>query len=106
MNIMVIDVPSAEPPSTSSPSSSSEQMLRMLTSISVTAHEKCVPTTLPWRFKVNICTFFADEGQGPGEDVHEVWQPVGMWRAIKLSNVHHVVLVFQYGSYKRETDAD
>lgn len=39
-------------------------------------------------------TFLSYKRQGPGEHVHEVRQPVRVWRAVKLTYVHHVVLVF------------
>lgn len=45
------------------------------------------------------CTFLANEGQGPGEDIHEVGQPVGVRRTVKLPNVHDVILIFQHSSY-------
>ena len=34
---------------------------------------------------------FRDEGDGPSEDVHEVWKVVGMRGVIKLQNVQRVV---------------
>ena len=37
-------------------------------------------------------TFFSDEGDGPGEDVHEVGEEVGVWREVELLDVEHVVL--------------
>lgn len=43
-------------------------------------------------------TFFPDKGQRPGEDVHKVGQPVGVGGAVKLPDVHHIVLVFQHRS--------
>ena len=103
-------VPSADP-SSSLPSSSSEQMLKMLTSISVTTtqthtiYSESHCSTLHGRQHVRRWrTFFANKGQWPGEDVHEVWQPVRMGRAIKLSYVHHIVFVFQYGSWLCENE--
>ena len=42
-------------------------------------------------------TFLPDEGEGPGEDIHEVGQPVGVVHGIELTNVHHIVLVLQDG---------
>ena len=41
-------------------------------------------------------TFLSHKGQGPGEDVHEVGQPVGVRRAVELTDVHHVVLILQH----------
>lgn len=41
-------------------------------------------------------TFLADKWQGPGENVHEVGQPVRVRWAVELSDVHHVVLVLQH----------
>ena len=45
-------------------------------------------------------TLLAYEGQRPGEDVHEVGQPVGVWGAVELTDVHHVVLILQHRRYK------
>ena len=45
-----------------------------------------------------LLTLFPDERQTPREDVHEVWQPVGVGAAVELADVHHVVLVLQNGS--------
>ena len=45
-------------------------------------------------------TFLSDEGEGPGEDIHEVGQPVGVVHRIELTNVHHIVLVLQDGRCK------
>ena len=42
-------------------------------------------------------TFLAHERKGPGENVHEVGQPVRMWRAVELANVHNVVFVLEDG---------
>ena len=39
----------------------------------------------------------ANERQRPREHVHEVGQPVRVWRAVELANVHHVVLVLENG---------
>ncbi len=47
---------------------------------------------------LSVLTLLADEGQTPGEDVHEVGQPVGVRAAVELPNVHHVVLILQNGS--------
>ena len=44
--------------------------------------------------------FLANERQRPREHVHEVGQPVRMWRAVELANVHHVVLVLENGRLK------
>jgi hypothetical protein len=38
-------------------------------------------------------TFLADEGETPGEDVHEVGQPVRVGAVIELPDIHDVVLV-------------
>lgn len=81
-------------------------MLNTFTSISVTAGESlCIIVTGVIYFisvlQLNVdaverkVTFLSHEGQRPGEDVHEVWQPVGVGGAVKLSNVHHVVLILQ-----------
>lgn len=43
-------------------------------------------------------TFLSNERQGPSENVHEVWQPIRVRRAVELPDVHHVVLVLQDGS--------
>ena len=45
-------------------------------------------------------TFLPDEGEGPGENIHEVGQPVGVVHRIELTNVHHIVLVLQDGRCK------
>lgn len=44
------------------------------------------------------CTFLPNEGQGPGEDIHEVRQPVGVRRTVELPNVHDIILIFQHSS--------
>lgn len=57
-------------------------------------------------FRMNVTsvckklTFFANEGQGPREDVHEVRQPVRMRRAVELPDVHHVVFVLEDSRWK------
>ena len=43
------------------------------------------------------CTFLPDKGEGPGENVHEVGQPVGVVHCVELTYVHHIVLVLQDG---------
>ena len=40
-------------------------------------------------------TFFSDEGQRPGEHVHEVGQPVGMGAAVELTNEKRELLIDQ-----------
>lgn len=47
------------------------------------------------RLQLNY-TFFTDKRQRPSKNVHEIWQPVRMWRTVELSDVHNVVLVFEY----------
>lgn len=47
-------------------------------------------------------TFLPDKGEGPGEDVHEVGQPVGVRGAVELPDVHHVVLILQYCSCREQ----
>ena len=42
-----------------------------------------------------------DERQGPGEDVHEVWQPVRVRAAVELAYVHHIVLKLDNGSLQK-----
>lgn len=51
-----------------------------------------------------VFTFFSHKGEGPSEDIHEVGQPVRVWRAVELPDVHHIVLVLQHSrcSAKRE----
>ena len=50
------------------------------------------------RYSLCACrTFFADKGQTPRKDVHKIWQPIGMWAAVKLPDVHHVVFILQDG---------
>jgi len=44
-------------------------------------------------------TFFSDERQRPGEDVKEVWQPVGVRYTCELTDIHHIVLILQYRRY-------
>lgn len=48
-------------------------------------------------------TLLADKGQGPGENVHEVGQPIRVRGAVELPDVHHVVLVLQHCRCWRET---
>ena len=45
------------------------------------------------RLSLSTLTFLSHEGQGPGEDIHEVGQPVGVLHGIELTDVHHVVLI-------------
>ena len=45
----------------------------------------------------HVGNLLADEGKRPGENVHEVREPVGVRRAVELANVHNVVLVLQHG---------
>lgn len=54
-----------------------------------------------WMVLETSPTFFPDKGQRPGEDVHEVWQPVRMWGAVELPDVHHVVFILQDSSWWR-----
>ena len=49
---------------------------------------------------LHLLTLLPHEGQGPGEDVHEVGQPVGVGGAVELADVHHVVLVLQHGRWE------
>ena len=44
-------------------------------------------------------TFLSYEGQGPGEDVHEIGQPVWMLHCVELADVHHIVLILEYRRY-------
>lgn len=43
-------------------------------------------------------TFLSNEWQRPGEHVHEVGQPVRVRGAVKLPDVHHIILIFQHRS--------
>ena len=43
-------------------------------------------------------TFFSYKWQRPGKDIHEIWQPIRMWRAIELPDIHHIIFILQYGS--------
>ena len=52
--------------------------------------------------KFSTLTLLPDERQRPSEDVHEVWQPVGVRWAVELPDVHHIVLILQYGSCKEQ----
>ena len=54
----------------------------------------------PGSYPSSTLTLLPDERQRPSEDVHEVWQPVGVRRAVELPDVHHIVLILQYGSWK------
>lgn len=56
----------------------------------------------------NLCliTFFTNKGKRPSEDIHEVWKPIGMWWAIELTNIHHIILVLQNGSWKYRADGN
>lgn len=47
-------------------------------------------------------TLFPYERQGPCEDIHEVWKPVGVRGTVELPDVHDVVFVFQYSSWGRK----
>ena len=51
-------------------------------------------------------TFLADEGEGPGEHVHEVGQPVGVGRTVELPDVHHVILVLQHRRLQMEVEVE
>lgn len=41
-------------------------------------------------------TFFANKWQAPCENIHEIWQPIGMRRAVELSDIHHIGFILQY----------
>lgn len=56
----------------------------------------------PWPADRSL-TFLSDEGQRPGEHVHEVGQPVGVRGAVKLPDVHHIILIFQHRSWEQNT---
>jgi len=45
-----------------------------------------------------VRTFLSNKGKRPSEDIHKVREPVWVRRAVKLADVHDVVLVFQHGS--------
>ena len=44
-------------------------------------------------------TFLSHEWHGPSEHIHEVGQPVRMFYCVELADIHHIVLVFQHGSF-------
>ena len=46
-----------------------------------------------------VPTFLANKREGPGEDIHEVREPVGVWAAVELSDVHHIILVLEHRSF-------
>ena len=46
----------------------------------------------------HVCDLLANEWERPGEDVHEVREPVRVRCAVELSDVHDIVLVFEHGS--------
>lgn len=53
--------------------------------------------------RVHACdTLFPHKRQRPGKDVHEVRQPVRVRRAVELTDVHYVVLIFQHRRWKHK----
>lgn len=46
-------------------------------------------------------TFLPNKWQRPGEDIHEIWEPVWVGRTVELPDVHHVVLVLQHCSWNQ-----
>lgn len=79
-----------------SPSSSSLlQQFRMAMSISVTVQTKRSISTVRISARTESLTLLANEWKTPGEDVHEIREPIWMRRAVELSDVHHVALVLQ-----------
>lgn len=43
-------------------------------------------------------TFLSNKWQRPGKHIHEIWKPVWMRGAVELSDIHNIVLIFQYCS--------
>lgn len=43
---------------------------------------------------------FTDKWQWPCKHIHEIWKPVRVRWAIKLSNIHYIVFIFQYSGLK------
>jgi len=69
----------------------------MLTNISVTK------TARVKEFETGIVrcvyiTFFANKRKAPGENIHEVGQPIWVRTTIELANIHYIILVLQDGS--------
>lgn len=50
-----------------------------------------------WEIQISL-TLFPYKRQGPCEDIHEVWKPVGVRGAVELPDVHDVVFILQYSS--------
>lgn len=48
----------------------------------------------------SIQTFLSYKWQRPGEDIHEVRQPVRVLHCIELTDVHHIVLILEDGRYR------
>lgn len=46
-----------------------------------------------------VPTFLSNKRKRPGEDVHEVGQPVRVWGAVELSYVHHIVFIFKHSRW-------
>lgn len=40
---------------------------------------------------------FSDKWQWPRKHIHEIWKPVRVRWAIKLSNIHYIIFIFQNG---------
>ena len=45
-----------------------------------------------------LYTFLPHKWQWPSKDIHEVGKPIWMLHRIELSDVHHIVLIFQHSS--------
>ncbi len=64
------------------------------------AHRVTTIDRFPLDNTLYLRTFFPDKWQRPSEHVHKVGQPVGMFHCIELSDVHHIVLVLEDGSWE------
>lgn len=41
-------------------------------------------------------TLFSNEWQTPSEHVHEIGQPVRMWGAVELADIHDIILILEH----------
>ena len=47
----------------------------------------------------HVSHFFTHERKTPSKHVHKVGQPVWVWRAVKLADIHHIVFVLEHRSF-------
>lgn len=76
-------------------SSSREHVFSTATSISATCPEDSRKLAMFQQSHIKALTLLADKRQTPGKCIHEVGQPVRMWRAIELPNIQNVRFIFE-----------